>query len=246
MIIVADLETVTDESLPTYPSDRMPPPPYHRVVCAGLLAMDDTLRTVKMDAFAGVDEAAIVARVLKALRNDTDLVTYNGRGFDVPVLTARAYRHGLDFSWLCERKGARYRFSREGHEDLMDELSDHGAVRGIGGLDVWAQLAGWPGKLGADGSNVAGWFADSAYDVIAAYCLSDVVQTAAVALRLWHTRGIISRDVYTTAAKSLIEATAADERVRHMLARVDDARFLMATPSAVTPANDGSASNAAA
>lgn len=247
MIIPFDLETIHDPSLPPYPSDahgrgRMPPPPYHQVVCAGFLALDAKLQTVKIDASAGPDERPILERTLGALRSDTELVTYNGRGFDVPVLTARAFKHGLDFSWLVNRKGARYRFTREGHEDLMDELSDYGSARSVGGLDVWAQLAGFPGKLGADGTNVSGWFADCAYDVIAAYCLSDVVQTTAVALRLWLTRGIISRETYSSAARSLLAAVAADERVRPLLAKVDEARFLLAAPVApAAVANDSEA-----
>jgi predicted PolB exonuclease-like 3'-5' exonuclease len=41
-------------------------------------------------------------------------VTWNGRGFDLPVLALRALRFGLDFRWYYRGEGYRYRFTEEG------------------------------------------------------------------------------------------------------------------------------------
>ena len=57
------------------------------------------------------------------------VVTWNGRGFDLPVLALRALRFGLDFRWYYRGEGYRYRFTEEGHLDLCDVISDHGAAR---------------------------------------------------------------------------------------------------------------------
>ncbi len=57
------------------------------------------------------------------------VVTWNGRGFDLPVLALRGLRFGLDFGWYYRGEGYRYRFSEEGHLDLCDVLSDHGAAQ---------------------------------------------------------------------------------------------------------------------
>ena len=50
------------------------------------------------------------------------LVTWNGRGFDLPVLALRALRYGLPFGWYYRGDGYRYRYSEEGHLDLCDVL----------------------------------------------------------------------------------------------------------------------------
>src|SRR5215468_11433458 len=71
---------------------------------------------------------AALAGYLDAHR-DLTIVTWNGRGFDLPVVAARCLRHGVAFPWYYQRRDARYRYSPDGHLDLMDLLADHGATK---------------------------------------------------------------------------------------------------------------------
>ncbi len=87
------------------------------------------------------------------------LVTFNGRGYDVPVMELAAYRYGYAVpAWFnVEARSfeqARNRYNIETHLDLYDLLSNFGASRLTGGLNLLANLIGKPGKTGIDGSQV--------------------------------------------------------------------------------------------
>ena len=56
--------------------------------------------------------------------------------------------------WWFSDRNTRYRYSTDGHFDLMDFLADFGAAKNAR-LDVYAKLVGFPGKVGVDGSQVA-------------------------------------------------------------------------------------------
>jgi predicted PolB exonuclease-like 3'-5' exonuclease len=79
-------------------------------------------------------------------------------------------------------RDARYRFSTEGHFDLMDFLVEHRATRGYS-LNLAAKLIGMPGKMDTKGSDVAEMVAAGRIEEVISYCLSDVAQTAAGARR---------------------------------------------------------------
>src|SRR5262249_35638779 len=110
------------------------------------------------------------------------LVTFNGRGFDLPVIALRCLRHGVPLRFFFQDRDYRYRFSDAGHIDLYDFISEHGAAR-VGSLDALARVIGLPGKLGVDGRQVEGLYHAGQLDTIKRYCLCDVAQTAFLFLR---------------------------------------------------------------
>lgn len=115
------------------------------------------------------------------------LVTWNGRRFDMPVLSMRSLKHGVPFSFFYDDSDFRYRYSQAGHIDLMDFLSDFGAATNASLGDI-ARLIGLPGKTGElTGSGVAAEYAKGddpeAMERVRKYCLSDALQTALVFLR---------------------------------------------------------------
>lgn len=116
------------------------------------------------------------------------LVTFNGRGYDVPVLEYAAFRYGLSIpDWFNVSapayEQARNRYNRKAHCDLMDLFSNFGATRITGGLNLLANLIGKPGKSGIDGSQVQDLYdAGQALD-INNYCRCDVLDTYFVFLR---------------------------------------------------------------
>ncbi len=125
-------------------------------------------------------------------RPGADICSFGGRRFDLPVLVARMLKHGVPWPWWWKRHGARVRYKTEGHVDLCDELSEHGAAT-YSGLDVWARLVGLEGKSGHGGDVEAMW-RDGKRSEVAAYCLDDVRLTAAVLLRWLVVRGDIASD----------------------------------------------------
>jgi predicted PolB exonuclease-like 3'-5' exonuclease len=65
----------------------------------------------------------------------------------------------------------------------MDLLSNFGAARLSGGLNLLANLIGKPGKTGVDGSQVQGLYDAGQVGAINDYCRCDVLDTYFVFLR---------------------------------------------------------------
>ena len=104
--LVLDIETVPDTQLPwDAAKDGFPPPLFHHVVALGVLWLDGDLHFKRMGVFGVREDASAEpaeARVLEEFaqfvgREHPHLVTYNGRGFDLPVLANRCLRHGVPF-----------------------------------------------------------------------------------------------------------------------------------------------------
>lgn len=116
------------------------------------------------------------------------LVTFNGRGYDVPLLELAAFRYGLPVpAWFnTEEKTydqSRNRYNHQSHLDLCDMLSNFGAYRISGGLNLLANLIGKPGKTGIDGSKVQDMYHAGQVQEINDYCRCDVLDTYFVFLR---------------------------------------------------------------
>lgn len=213
--VVIDIETIPDPDLPwTGDPDHFASPPHWKVVCLGVLVLEDW-RPTQMHALTG-DEASILRRFSHAMqKHGGDIVTWNGRGFDLPVILARSLKQRVQMPWYFDRRGMRYRYSGDGHVDLCDELCDHGAGRRWS-LDAAAKLIGWPGKIDTDGSMVPDLYASGDLGRIANYCLEDVVQTAAVLLEFAHQRGQDTAENEAHVA-ALREFVMGDQRVTHLI-----------------------------
>jgi predicted PolB exonuclease-like 3'-5' exonuclease len=115
--------------------------------------------------------------------DEPTLVSFNGRGFDLPVLELAAFRFGLTarkhFQGLAAR---RHRYGAK-HLDLNDWLSNYGACPIAGGLDLLSKLLGKPGKMRIAGHDVADLFIAGKIAEINDYCMFDVLDTYFVFLR---------------------------------------------------------------
>ncbi|MEZ6068363.1 MAG: 3'-5' exonuclease [Planctomycetaceae bacterium] len=116
------------------------------------------------------------------------LVTFNGRGYDLPVLELAAYRYGLTLpEWFNVDARAyeqsRNRYNIGSHLDLMDLFSNFSAYRVSGGLNLLANLIGKPGKTGVDGSQVQDMYDAGGAKQVNDYCRCDVLDTYFVFLR---------------------------------------------------------------
>ena len=232
--LVLDIETIPDPELYTPPEpaagvERPFPPLYAcRPIVIGVMWLGEELAVKRIGTIGeGKDDAGMMADFADFMNKwRPHVVTWNGRSFDLPVLALRALRFGLNFNWYYRGEGYRYRFSEEGHLDLGDVLSDHGAAR-MTSLDGAARLIGLPGKDGVDGSQVEGLYHAGQIESLRHYCLSDVAQTAFLFLRYRLVAGLVERDQYRRAAAGLLAAMEADGRFGRLLGAVDRSRLLL-------------------
>lgn len=119
------------------------------------------------------------------------MVTFNGRGFDLPLLEMAAFRYGLSAPQLLSADHKRY---AEWHLDLMDWLTNYGAIRLSGGLNLLSKLLGKPGKMEVTGKKVYPMWRDGKIAQINDYCLCDTLDTYFVFLRTRVMAGALSLD----------------------------------------------------
>ena len=113
-------------------------------------------------------------------------VTFNGRSFDLPLMELAAYRYGISLGdWFKDDgyRSLRNRFNSAAHLDLQELLTNFGAARINGGLNLAAQLLGKPGKMGLTGDKVQEQFDAGELQSISDYCRCDVLDTYFVFLR---------------------------------------------------------------
>jgi DNA polymerase elongation subunit (family B) len=116
-----------------------------------------------------------------ARKNNGRLVSYNGRGYDGPVLMTRSAQLGIRPTLnLCG-----YRYDIASHTDLQEVLTYQGAARDTYSLDYWCRRFDIESPKGSiDGSQVARAYRDGRIEDIGEYCLRDVRATAALYRKL--------------------------------------------------------------
>ncbi|HKD65520.1 MAG TPA: ribonuclease H-like domain-containing protein [Candidatus Binataceae bacterium] len=127
------------------------------------------------------------------------LVTFNGRGFDLPVLELHALRRGIR---APVHFAHRSRWPDDRHLDLQDFLTNRGDFRIRGGLDLLLKSIGLPGKTQIDGSKVQELYEGGHFAEIDRYCRSDVIQTYFLFLRVQLLRGKIDHAAYSRAREA--------------------------------------------
>ncbi len=111
------------------------------------------------------------------------LVTFNGRGFDLPLMELAAFDHGCSAREYFQ--GSRNRFNGN-HIDLFDWLSNYGAFRLVGGLNLMAKRGRRPagvGKMETAGDQVYEMHRAGRHQEINDYCMFDTLDTYFVFLR---------------------------------------------------------------
>ena len=169
----------------------------HRVAAiSAVLRREDSL-TVWSLGEPDSSEAELIRRFYDGIEKYTPtLVSWNGGGFDMPVLHYRALRHGVSapryWETGAEDQGFRWNnyLSRyhERHTDLMDVLSAY-QPRATAPLDEVALLLGLPGKMGRSGADVWDQFQDGRIEEIRDYCETDALNTYLIYLRFELMRG---------------------------------------------------------
>jgi predicted PolB exonuclease-like 3'-5' exonuclease len=189
----------------------------HRVIVISC-ALKEREDSFKVWSLAGDSEGELIQRFFEGIEKYTpQIVSWNGGGFDLPVLHYRGLIHGVkaprywdmgeddrDFKW--NNYISRYH-SR--HLDLMDLLALYQG-RANAPLSDLAQLMGLPGKLGMEGAGVWEAYQAGKLAEIRNYCETDVVNTYLIFQRFQMMRGTLTAEqhkaqcevVRTTLAKS--------------------------------------------
>ncbi|MCI0516405.1 MAG: 3'-5' exonuclease [Woeseiaceae bacterium] len=177
-------------------SDFLPPHQQRIVAISVGLRTGESFRLWSLGD-PGSDEAELVRRFFDGIeRYAPDLVSWNGGGFDLPVLHYRALRHGIQAPryWEVGDNDRDYRYNNYlsrfhwRHIDLMDVLSGF-QMRGRASLEQTAVLLGFPGKLGMSGDKVRDTWLQGGIEDIRNYCETDVLNTYLIYLRFEHMRG---------------------------------------------------------
>ncbi|MGB7183132.1 MAG: 3'-5' exonuclease [Burkholderiaceae bacterium] len=169
----------------------------HRIVAIGCLLRTDDVLTIRCLGQPEDPEEKLLALFFRQIERYTpQLVSWNGSGFDLPVMNYRCLAKGImaprfwdmgeedrDFKW--NNYISRYH-SR--HLDLMDLLAMY-SPRASAPLDELARICGFPGKMGMDGSQVWESFQAGGLPQIRAYCETDVANTYLMYCRFQLTRG---------------------------------------------------------
>jgi predicted PolB exonuclease-like 3'-5' exonuclease len=156
----------------------------------------------KVWSIAADSEGEIIQRFFDGIEKYTpQLVSWNGSGFDLPVLHYRGMIHSVRAPryWDTGDDDREFRYNNYisryhmRHCDVMDLLSLYQG-RAVAPLDEIAQLLGLPGKLGMDGSQVWDAYQAGRLAEIRNYCETDVVNTYLVFLRFQAMRGTVTAD----------------------------------------------------
>jgi 3'-5' exonuclease len=142
-------------------------------------------------------EGELVQRFFDGIaKYSPDLVSWNGSGFDLPVLTYRALAAGVRAPRFWETGDADVAFRHNNylsryhwrHTDLMDVLAGFSARNRVS-LANMARLLGLPGKLGLTGDEVWEAYQRGELAAIRRYCETDVLNTYLIYLRFEQLRG---------------------------------------------------------
>ena len=197
--------------------------PHHlqRIVTISCLLWDGRSHRVFSLSEPDCDEATLIQRFFDGIEKFTpQLVSWNGGGFDLPVLHYRGLIHGIVAARYWDQGDGDYMDSRDfkwnsyigryhaRHLDLMDLLAMY-QPRANAPLDELAKLIGFPGKLGMDGSAVWQAYRDGRVAEIRDYCETDVANTYLVFLRFERMRGHLDEATYQAAIGDLRDTLSA-------------------------------------
>jgi len=189
----------------------------HRIIAIGCAFRDDSGFRVRCLGGAADGEARLIHDFFRLVdRYTPQLVSWNGGGFDLPVLHYRAMVHGVTAAryWENGDDDRDFRYNNytsryhARHTDLMDVLAMYQG-RAAAPLDELAKLCGFAGKLGMAGDQVWGAFNDGRIEAIRNYCETDVVNTYLLYCRYQLMRGHLSPAAYDHEMQVVRDALAA-------------------------------------
>ena len=185
---------------------------FHKVVCISAVLADKNGKFIKVNTIEGKDEHEIIANFLNFIENHAPrLVSYNGRGFDLPMLMIRAMKYNLRapryYNTSDKWCNYRTRYDATWAMDLLDYISDFRAVSGLR-LDTLCAMLGMPGKYDVHGDQVLELFYANKPQKIKEYCESDTLNTYWLFLKYELLRGKMGYEQYFSSLEAMSEFIA--------------------------------------
>ena len=191
----------------------------HRVVVVScVLRSDEGLRVFSLEG----QEKDVIQRFYDGLEKFVpQLVSWNGGGFDLPVMNYRGLVHGVaaPMFWETGDENRDFRYNNyvsryhSRHLDLMDVLAMY-QPRNNAPLDEVAQLAGLPGKIGIGGAKVWGTWLAGETDKVRDYCEVDTLNTYLLFVRYQLMRGVFTNEQHRSEI-SLVKSFLEKQKQSH-------------------------------
>lgn len=183
-------------------STEYPQLPWHRIVTICATVLDPSNGHVEMRALGGdaLDERSHIEGFFRLVSSEFEaprIISWNGNGFDLPVIRYRSMMHGISAPEFYRTDGARKWNNYQNryhdlHLDLMDVLSGFGGSMRIG-LGTIGRVLGLPGKSFLDRPIYTHILEGDGARVVE-YCKNDTLETLLVFLSWGHHCGWLSRD----------------------------------------------------
>lgn len=185
---------------------------FHKIISIASVLADDYGKFIKVGHFAanvGIENREeILLQEFGAFLNKRNprLISFNGRGFDMPLIAIRALKYNINLSGYYEVdnpslgknkwENYRQRYSERFHLDLFDVLGNYGAIKNFD-LDSVCKMAGIMGKYEIHGEHVYELiFKENNLAKVDFYCQSDVLNTYWLFLKFELTKGMIQLEHY--------------------------------------------------
>jgi len=173
--------------------------PQHRIVAiSAVLRSPEKLKVWSLGG-AQSTERELLERFFHGIeRFKPMLISWNGSGFDLPVIHYRALKHSVTapLYWESGDEIRDFRYNNylnryhSRHLDLMDVLAGY-QPRAFSSLDEIAVILGLPGKMGMSGGKVWDFFRAGKNGKIRAYCETDALNTYLIYLHFEKIRGAL-------------------------------------------------------
>ena len=187
--------------------------PHHRIVAISAVLRNPEKLLVWSLGSEESTERELLERFFDGIeRFRPVLISWNGSGFDLPVIHYRALRHGVaaPIYWESGESDRDFKFNNylnryhARHLDLMDLLAGY-QPRAFSSLEEVAIMLGLPGKMGMSGARVWEYFQAGKIADIRAYCETDVLNTFLVYLQFERIRGILDEAAFSMEIERLCE-----------------------------------------
>ena len=203
--------------------------PQHRIVAiSAVLRAPDKLRVWSLGSEES-SERELLERFFDGIEKFRPiLISWNGNGFDLPVIHYRALHHGVaaPLYWESGESNRDFKFNNylnryhARHLDLMDILAGY-QPRAFSSLEEVAMMLGLPGKMGMSGARVWEYFQKGQVSDIREYCETDVLNTFLVYLQFERMRGLLDESAFSAEKQRLVEflKTAEENHLREFLSQ---------------------------
>jgi len=200
------------------------------VAISAVLRMNNTLKVWSLGEVE-CNEAELIERFFSGIDKFTPvLVSWNGSGFDLPVLHYRALLHGISAPtyWEIGESDPYFKWNNYlnryhvRHLDLMDILSGY-QTKACASLQDISLMLDLPGKMGMAGDKVWEAYCNNQLEAIRNYCETDVLNTYLIYLRFELIKGKLTKEKYDIECE-LVASTLQESGLAHLREFLDNWR----------------------